>query len=214
VHFSRCGAQNDGDSRYCSACGASLTRVSEAPSERRSLWQRIARLIGTTRKARFATAATATAIAIAIAAFIALPAHDDKEIPYDAYTRAADKACVQEKQQIVASQPRAPKGNLAGFARYADALVVIVGNWRSSLKDTHAPPDRLTEVQALDAALQEVQVEAGGLARVARKGGRKAIVAQSRRVDSATTRVEDAIGALGLLRCSHLAVGVGTLLRH
>jgi hypothetical protein len=170
---------------------------------------RMARLLGTTRKARVATAAIVAAIAIAIAAFVALPADEDNEIPYDAYTRAADSTCVQSKKQIIAVQPGALKGNLHGFTSYAGALVVIAGNWRSSLDDTPVPPGRGAQVRTLDAALQEVEVEAGGLARVAREGDQEAIVPRAHRVDAASARVEKAIEGLGLTNCSHLAVGMG-----
>src|SRR6185436_3160715 len=115
--------------------------------------------------------------------------------------------------QIIAAQPGELKGNQRGFSGYAGALVVIAGTWRSSLDDTPVPPDRGAEVRALDAALQGVEIEAGGLARVAREGDQKAIVARAQQVDAASGRVEKAIEALGLTNCSHLAVGTGALLQ-
>src|SRR5688572_16082989 len=152
VHCPRCGAENDADSRYCNACGAALPRAADEASEARSLRERLAALPGTTRRARLITAGTAVALLIAIAALIVLPAADDDDeaIPYDSYSQEADRACIERKREIVAAQPRKPRGDLRGFTSFADALVVIAGNWRSGLDDTPAPPDRLPQVQALD----------------------------------------------------------------
>jgi hypothetical protein len=51
-------------------------------------------------------------------------------------------------------------------------------------------------------------VEAAALARVARGGAAKRLVAQAQRVDDASEPVEEAIDALALERCGRIDVGI------
>jgi predicted nucleic acid-binding Zn ribbon protein len=196
VYCPRCGTPAEPDSRFCISCGAALARVA-----------------GSTRRARALTVGTVVAVALAIAAFVALPTPAGNTPPYDAYARAADRQCVQSKHEIVAAEPQQPKGNLPGFARYADQIVTIAANWRSSLTASPPPPDRRDLVSGLDSALQTVEIEAGGLARAARQGDTAAVVARAKRLDASTTQVENSIVALGLIRCSHFTVAFGGLVR-
>jgi hypothetical protein len=209
VHCPRCGAPSEEGAKYCAACGATLPGAGPEPPERTPFRERIRRLVGTTRRAQWLTAATVLAIAIAIAAFIVLPTNDDSGTPQDAYTRAADATCVKEKQQIAAAQQRALQGGAEGLSRYADDLVLIAADWRSTLAGTSPPPDRVDQAQELQAALLEVEARAGTLARVAREGSRKAILAQASRVDASTARVESAVDGLGLERCADVSLGLG-----
>jgi hypothetical protein len=211
VYCPRCGAPSEEGATYCAACGATLPGAGPEPPARPPFRERIRRLIGTSRAAQRLTAATAIAIAIAIAAFLVLPTDDDSGTPGDPYTRAADATCVQEKQQIAAAQRRALEVGREGLGRFADALVLIAAEWRSTVQGAPPPPDRVNQAQALQSALLEVEVQAGTLARVARRGTRKAILAQASRVDTATGQVESAIGGLGLGRCNNVAVGLGGL---
>jgi hypothetical protein len=211
VHCPRCGAPTEEGAKYCAACGATLPGAGPEPPERTPFRERIRRLVGTTRRAQWLTAATALAIAIAIAAFIVLPTNDDNGTPQDAYTRAADATCVNEKQQIADAQRRALQGGPGGLSRYADDLVLIAADWRSALAGTSAPPDRADQAEELQSALREVEVQAGALARVAREGNRKAILAEANRVDESTARVESAIDELGLGRCANLSLGLARI---
>jgi len=212
VYCPRCGAQSEEGAKYCSACGATLPGTGAKPPGRRPLRERIGRLAGTSRRTRLLSVGTVAAIAIAIAALVALPT-DENAVPQDAYTRVADAVCVHEKERIVAAQRRALKAGGSGLGRYADELVLVAAEWRSSVASTPAPPDRQDHVRTLDSALRAVEVEAGALARIARDAGRKAAIARAARLDIATGQVEGAISALGLDRCSHLAVGTGGLVR-
>jgi len=204
VHCPRCGTPFEQGDRYCASCGADLRQASEPPRERRSLRERASALIGTTRRARLITAGTVVAIAIAIVAFILLDPAED-EIPRDAYTVAADEICVGAKKQIAAAAGRSAAGEDPGA--YADRLVPIVSGWRSEFNALDPPPDRQDQAQTLDAALRDVQVESGALARVAREGSRKEVLEASGRVDDLTIAVEENLAALNLDRCADLALG-------
>jgi hypothetical protein len=205
VHCPRCGEQNEQGNRYCIACGAAL--ATGAPSQREPFGERLRRLIGTSRRARLLTGGTAVAIVIAIAAFVALePATDGGG--RDAYTVAADGVCVEAKGEIATVLQRAatadPGRNPDEYAR----LVPIIAEWRSTLNDIAPPRDRRERAWELDAALRDVLVEAAALARVARGGRAKRLVAQAQRVDDASEPVEEAIDALALERCGRIDVGV------
>jgi hypothetical protein len=153
--------------------------------------------------------ATFAALAVAVVAFIALkPASEATTIPRDAFTIAADRLCVQAKKEIVASEQRSVRDPSADPGEFARALVPIVIKWRSELNSLIAPADRLERVQSLDATLREVEIEISALARVADEGSRRQTVERAKQVDEATTRVENAVGALGLSRCARITLGV------
>ncbi|HEU5064246.1 MAG TPA: zinc ribbon domain-containing protein [Solirubrobacterales bacterium] len=202
----RCGSENREGDRYCSSCGAELPRPDAGPAEQKSLRERLAALIGTSRSARLLTAGTAGALLLAVVAFVALPADDD-EIPQDAYTLAADQLCVSQKRAIVAMGSEALSGG-GGLAAYASGLVPIVVEWRSALNELSPPADRVPLAEELSLALRKVAVEAGALGRLARTGGQEEVVAYAERVDKATGGVEEAIANLGLTRCDQMGIAL------
>jgi hypothetical protein len=166
-------------------------------------------VIGTTRRARLVTAATAVAIAMAIAAFIALDPADDTDVPRDAYTIEADRACLTAKQRIVAAGNRSLAGSEQGLQRYGSQLVRIVAEWRSMLDDLRPPPGRGERAEALDGALRDVEFEAGALARLAREDAdTDALVSTAEGLDALTGQVETAISELGLDRCERATIGL------
>jgi len=207
VHCPRCGARAEPDDRYCAACGATLPGAEPEPQEKRSLRDRAADVIGTTPRARRITAVTVAVLAIAVIAFIGIDTSDDDEpIPQDSYTLAADDVCVQAKKEIGReSAPSLKKG----FDAFAGSLVTSVAQWRSDFSGLQVPPGRGDEAAELDAALQEVEVKAGELARLAREGDRDAVVAEAEELDELTAEVETAISDLGLRKCSRIRIAPG-----
>ncbi len=213
----RCGAESDEGSRYCASCGADLPKQkgegsAEGTDARPALRERIARLAGRDRRARIVTLGTVAAILIAVAAFLALDSSSDEapDASQDAYTKALDVACIGHKREIAAAQGTAlTSGSLTAVGSYADSLVPIVGEWRLELSRGGVPADHADSVEALGAALLEVEIEAGTLARLAREADPKKVTEAAARVDAATTNVEAAISSLGLARCGRLAVGQG-----
>lgn len=149
------------------------------------------------------SAVTIAALIVAVIAFVALSPSNEKTIPRDAYTIAADQMCVGAKRQIVAVE----NGGLGTGAAGARQLLPVVSEWRSKFDALKVPSDRVEEAQALDAALKEVQLRIATLARVAAGGNRKQVLAQAEAADEASSNVEEAVAALGLSHCSHLTIG-------
>jgi len=161
-------------------------------------------LVGTTRKARLITAGTVVAVAVAVAAFVVLkPAKD--EIPHDAYTIAAEKMCLEAKHRIVEAERVSVRGSEPGG--FAQALVPIVGTWRSKFQELTAPGNRVEEARQLEAALLGAEIAIAKLARTATRGDEKATLASARQADAATTSVEEAVSSLGLTQCASATIG-------
>jgi hypothetical protein len=228
VYCPSCGAENEEGSRYCASCGWELPKG--APAKRSDSGAPVssdeseagpagftgvlARIVGTTRKARLVSAGIVATIVIAIAAFIALGSNQESNIPQDGLTKAMDANCVHHKVEIAKAQAQAINGgDLASVSRYADSVVKVAGNWRIQLANLEAPADRAKPIEALRAALLEVQIEAGALSRSAREANRSEVAATSQRVDSATSNVESEIQELELERCSRLVFSTGRLVR-
>lgn len=197
----RCGTPNEPGDRFCSSCGASLGKA--APKQQLSLRQRAGRLLGTDRRTRLISAATIAAVIAAVIAFIALGEDEEKTIPRDAYTIAADQMCVNSKHKIVAVE----NGGLGAGAAGARRLLPVVSEWRSEFDALKVPSDRVEEAQALDAALQEVQLRIASLARTAGSEGRGQVLARAEAADEASANVEEAVAALGLSHCQNLTIG-------
>ena len=197
----RCGTPNEPGDRFCSSCGASLGEAASKPQ--RSLRERIAGLFGKDRRTRLVSAATILAVIVAVIAFIALGEDDEKTIPRDAYTIAADQMCISAKRQIVAVENK----GLASGPAAARQLLPVVSEWRSEFDALKVPSDRIEEAQALDAALKEVQLRIASLARGATSGNRAQAVEQAKAADEASSEVEEAVAALGLSHCSSLTIG-------
>ena len=162
--------------------------------------------IGTSRRSKLLSLGTAVAIVIAVAAFIVLPSDEEGAgLADDPYTKALDELCVERKRDVAAAQEEAVAGaSLSAVSRYADSLVPIVGEWRLDLARSAPPSDRRDRVDGLRAALLEVEIEAGTLARRARESNRRGVAVSAARVDAATENVEAAIASLGLSRCAEL----------
>jgi hypothetical protein len=186
----------------------SLRRSGAAPEPQQRRSSRLWRLAGETRRARLLTAGTALALLVAIAAFIALRPSEDKSIPRDAYTLAAEKVCLGAKSQIVAAEQAAVRAAAhRDQSSVARALVPIVATWRAEMGTLKTPDDRLELAEDLDRALREVEIQVSKLALVASSGDRGRILRQARRVDEETTGVEAAITALGLEECANQTIG-------
>jgi hypothetical protein len=203
VYCPRCGTPNEPGDRYCSACGATLKGASE-PKEQVSFRQRLARIVGTTRKARIASAGTVLALVVAVIAFVALEP-EEGSIPRDGYTIAADELCLDAKGEIVAAERRASAISTDTFAR---ALVPIVASWRGQFEALAVPSDRVEQAEALEGALLEAEARIAGLARVAADGARKEVVASAEEADAASARVEEAVAGLGLSECAAATIGL------
>jgi hypothetical protein len=210
MHCPRCGAHYEEGDQYCAACGAALPSARSEPRPALSPRERLARLVGGTPRARLLTAGTVIAVIIAVVAFIALKPSGEEEGPRDdPYTLAADATCVRAKQLIVAAERRSlSPGYHRDRGEYAGAVVRIVAQWRAALGELSPPADRVEQAESLDAALANVEVKAGTLARLEREStDRSAVLAYGHNVDDATAEAEQAIAALGLERCAaiHLA---------
>ncbi|HEY8081937.1 MAG TPA: hypothetical protein VIE64_00095 [Solirubrobacterales bacterium] len=168
--------------------------------------ERIARLIGTTRRARLLSAATAGAIVVAVGAFLALQPSEDG-ITEDSFTQAVDRSCVEEKGRISTLEQQKVQQRL-NVEQFSAALVSIVEEWRMSLRQSPVPLTHAEAVRSLDSALLDVLIRAGALARVARSGSPAQIAVKAQLVDDAGVQVDQAIEGLGLTHCSDVGVGL------
>jgi len=210
MYCPHCGAKNQEGNRYCTGCGSELPRSTGASTAPVSARERVKRLFGVTHRERLLSAATAGAIVIAAISFVALKPDDD--ITQDSFTRAVDRSCVAAKQRITALEIQVAQQQPPNVEAFSAALVSAVEEWRFSLQRLHPPQSHVEAVQSLDSALLDALIEAGALARVARKGTSAQIASQAQRVDNASARVNRAIEDLGLTSCSDLAVepaGIG-----
>jgi zinc-ribbon domain len=207
MYCPECGTENEVGNRYCVNCGAPLSKDADAaahPSSR----ERVARLVGTTRRERLLSGATLVAVLVAVAAFVLLKPTDEGP-GQDSFTRAADRNCANEKLRIKALERNIAEQPQPDIERFATGLVEIVEEWRLGLDASSAPTVHAAEARALDSALLHVLIEAGGLARVARAGNPKQVAAQAQLVDRASARVDAAADALGLDSCSTVRVSAG-----
>jgi zinc-ribbon domain len=199
VHCPRCGTPNESGDRYCAACGEALGR-SDKLQKQQSSKERLSRLLGSDRKSRLISAGTLLALAIAVAAFIAISPSGEGSIPRDRYTLAAERICLHSKRLIVVAGQE-------GGTSYARQLVPIVVRWREELDALRAPADRREQVQQLNDALREVEIEVATLARISEEGDRTRTLASAKRADIATAEVEKAIADLGLSECARATIG-------
>jgi hypothetical protein len=165
-------------------------------------------VVGGDRRTRLVTGATVAALAIAVIAFIALRDDEDEALPRDAYTVAADRMCIAAKRQIVAVERAGLQGDAPDTATGARNLLPVVAEWRSEFDALKVPSDRLDQARQLDAALQEVEGRIGALARAAARADHQELLARAEAAEDASAGVEKAVSALGLSRCSGLAIGL------
>ena len=194
MYCPRCGSPNEPQDRFCASCGATLKNSKQA-SEPGTAGKGVSRLIGVDRRTRVITLLTALAIVVAVVAFFTISADEEVSIPRDGYTLSAEGICLNAKRQIV----EAANSGRGDFARQ---LVPIVVLWREQLDELKSPPDRVSEVTALDEALREMEIEAAGLARKSAGEARAVILAGAKRAEAASAEVENAVSALGLSECA------------
>lgn len=209
-----CGKGNEQGATYCNACGRRLPDLgSEAPppSERPPLRRRVARLIGTGRRERLASAATVVAIAIAIAALVALGTDalsggDDAEAEY---VERADRVCAERKQALALLAEEA-SGSPQGSAPtvYAAAAAEVVAGWRSRLAAPGPPAELRAAAGELDEALAAVEAELRGAA-AGGGGGREQLRRLGERLAAPSARAERGIEALGLEACAETPFALG-----
>jgi hypothetical protein len=206
MHCPYCGEENRESNRYCVGCGSALSGGGVGSGSPTSSRHGINRLVGTTRRARVVTAATAIAVVVAVGAFVALK--PSESVPTaDAFTRNLDRTCTFEKRTIGALERQTAQQQPPDVSSFAGALVLIVEEWRLSLRESPAPPSHAPAVEALDQALLDVLIQAGALGRVARNGGPAQVATKAQLVDNASARVDRAIDDLGLASCSNLDIG-------
>jgi zinc-ribbon domain len=209
MYCSRCGTQNEPGDRFCSSCGASLRGSDPEARPRRSPRERLAALIGTSRKARLTTLGTAVALAVAVAAFIALkPSEEEAKIPRDAYTIAADNMCVTAKHKIVAVERKALAEPGKGDAALSQ-LVPVVSGWRGEFEAMRVPTDRVEQARHVSEALRQVEIQLSGLSLAADQGESAGALASAKKVDEASAGVERAIAELGLSHCARQTIEFG-----
>ncbi len=211
MHCPHCGEENQESNRYCVGCGSALTGTDRTLAAPVSLKQRIEGLIGNTRRARLVTAATVIAVIVAVAAFIAFEPSKDNAATNDAYTRALDQACALKKRTIGALEQQTVQQQPPDIGRFAGALVLIVEEWRSDLRQSPPPPIHASATEAYDQALLDVLIQAGALARVARSDSSARVAAKAQSVDSASASVDRAIEELGLAQCADLDLGLASV---
>ena len=204
MYCPRCGTENQPENRFCVSCGSELAGDSKAKSLPPR--ERIARLVGTTPRARLLSAATALALLVAIAAFLALKPSEDDGARNTSFTRAADRICVEQMGTVAALEQQALQKGGQDVGAFASALVSVVAEWRFAVQDLPASPLDAEAAHALDSALLDALIRAGALARVARTGSSGEIAEEARRVDEASVEVGHQIEQLGLDRCSELDV--------
>lgn len=204
----RCGTPNEPGDRYCGSCGAQLSGDPK-PQEEVPARERLRRLIGTTPRARWITAATALAIVVAIVAFVALKPSEDS-IPRDAYTVKADRICLDSKRSIASVERSFAQEGRGSVAEVARELVPIVAAWRHEMDGLTVPSDRTELAGELEGALLEAEVQIGGLARAASGGAKGETLAKAKDAEAASAAVEEAVEALGLSHCAEVAIGLAS----
>jgi hypothetical protein len=204
VYCPRCGAENQSENRYCIECGSELSKAA-ASSTGLPVRARLKRMFGSTRRARLLSAGTVVALALTIGAFIALK--PSSESGQDAFIRSLDKACLEEKERIAALERQAAPRGPASVVTFATSLTSLVEEWRLNLARNPPPPSHARDVRVLDSRLREVLIEAGALARLARRGNPRQIVSGARSVDEATKNADRAMEELGLSGCSEFKIG-------
>lgn len=206
MYCPRCGTENDDSNRFCVNCGSELSHQGGSPAAKRTPKERIAQLIGTSPRARLVTAATAIAIAVAVIAFLSLDS-DEEATGSSAYLEQLDRACVTEKERIIALEQQTLAGETPNLQAFASVLVASLAEWRANLRDAPPPPGDAAAVESLEAALIETLVSSGKLARAIRgEDSADAISGRAAEVDEATTRVDQVIEDLGLSECANLQV--------
>jgi len=202
-----CGTENDEGNRFCVNCGSELSSSgSEKSGGTRK--ERLGRLVGSDRGTRVVTLTTVLAIVVAIVAFLSLGSGDGSE---SAYTQSLDRACVAEKERVIALEQETLRQRPPNLGEFSSVLVTIVAEWRAGLRGEPAPAEYAGEVAAYEGSLLRILIGAGGLARLTREdASAAAIAAQAKVVDEATAEADEAIEELGLTECTALTVAPGT----
>jgi hypothetical protein len=211
MYCPNCGAENDERNRFCVNCGSELSSRREASGatarpKDRGARDRLAQLVGPTRRARLATAVTVIALVIAVVAFLSLDTNGD-ETAESPYLQSVDRVCVAEKERISALGREVLSQELPNPREFPSVLVTALAEWQSSLRQTPPPPEHAEEIQALEASLLATLVEAGKLSRLIREEASAQVInKQAQAVDEATGRLNETIDVSGLPVCADLQV--------
>ncbi len=218
----RCGAENDDSNRFCVSCGAGLAQkrkqakpddeAGAAPGpnpgvDSEGTRSHLGEVIGTTRRARVATALTVLAVAIAVVAFIVLRSNDDEgSVQQDAYLTQLDHQCVEEKARLSELETETLQQESPNFGLFVNYLIRDVTQWHASLQEAAPPAAHVEGVRATEGALLEVLIAAGRLATAVRDGSQTDVVRAAKKVDVATAAVDPSLEFLGLDRCAAVTV--------
>jgi hypothetical protein len=166
-------------------------------------------LIGRSRRARLVTLATVVAVVGAVIAFIALDSDNSAEqLHQNTYQQKADEICVDGKTTLVSvgRQLFTPPQPPDALARYLALSAQTARDTRAKLAALDAPSDLQAEADALDASLVRLIAAARAAESAIRAGNPDRVQAAAPRLESATTRTDEAAAKLGLIRCAGLRV--------
>ena len=202
VFCPKCGRRAEPGDVYCASCGASLPELGSAPG--RASWrQRLAGLIGRSRRERVVTAVTLVVVAAAVAAAIVLLTGSDDDA--STYVGLADQACVTAEDGIAQVRDKVARGErdpAEALALESAAVAELVADWRSRVSRLDPPPDLAQRAAATEEALADLESAARGVAQLAPEASATRARGLAASLSAPARRLEDSIRALGLEECA------------
>lgn len=149
---SKCGRRAEPGDVYCASRGAALPELASAPG--RASWrQRLAGLIGQSRRERVVTAVTLVVVAAAVAAAIVLLTGSDDD--GSTYVGLADQACVAAEGGIAQVHDKVARGErdpAEALALESAPVAELAADWRSRVSRLDPPPDLAQRAAAIAGA--------------------------------------------------------------